>query len=54
MTPKLNVVATGWLLYLGLNLDQSSLIQAQSDHFLKDLHMNTNGIPSYPFREPDR
>ena len=42
---KLNwkVVGWGWIAYLALNLDLSSLVQANADHFLKDLHMNTNG-----------
>ena len=38
------IVAWGWIAYLCLNADTSSLVQAQADKFLKDLHMNTNGV----------
>ncbi|KAI9795833.1 MAG: hypothetical protein M1833_006782 [Piccolia ochrophora] len=38
----LRVVAWAWIAFLSLNLDQSSLIQANSDNFLDDLNMDTN------------
>lgn len=47
------VMVFAWFAYLALQLDNSCLIQAQADNFLKDLNMNTNGMMDVHFSYHD-
>ena len=42
------IMAWAAISFSALNIDRGNLSQANSDHFLPDLGMNTNGIPFLP------